>query len=295
MNINRNNYENFFLLYLDRELNQTDKLAVEKFLSENSDLQKEFTLLQQTILIPEQITFEPKELLFHKEEKRKVFPLYWVRIAAAVLVLLMSGWFVLRMNIQSEKNPGNNNLKNTSQATIKTKSIVNNKDQIVLMKVIAVTDNKRSGDVFIQKKKLQKPKNVLEDVKANVAENHNGNNERIAGGEFPIAAQKSSAALEIQNDNRLMTDVSKPQPSIDGTTAAVLTVIPVAGNGFTNQEHPDVKESEHQTDNAISVIALDDNNKSITGFFKKLTKTNPDKNKTTATRKIQVSVFQFSY
>ena len=44
MDINRNNYETSFLLYLDRELNPAEMLEVEKFLSENADLQKEFEL-----------------------------------------------------------------------------------------------------------------------------------------------------------------------------------------------------------------------------------------------------------
>ena len=52
MEINRNNYESFFLLYLDRELNPSEMAEVEKFLDENADLQKEFSLLQQTILVP---------------------------------------------------------------------------------------------------------------------------------------------------------------------------------------------------------------------------------------------------
>ena len=85
MDINRNNYETFFLLYLDRELNPSEMSEVEKFLTENADLQKEFSMLQQTILVPAQTVFEQKELLFRKEEKRRVIPIYWTRIAAALL------------------------------------------------------------------------------------------------------------------------------------------------------------------------------------------------------------------
>jgi hypothetical protein len=50
-----------------------------------------------------------------------------------------------------------------------------------------------------------------------------------------------------------------------------------------------------QTDNAISIVALNEQNKAITGFFKKLTKHNPDDDKTNNARKVRVSVFQFSY
>jgi len=95
MDINRNNYESFFLLYLDRELSAADKHEVEKFLIENRDLQKEFALLQQTILIHDDTIFEPKELLFREEEKRRILPFYRMRIAAAVALILTMGWFVV--------------------------------------------------------------------------------------------------------------------------------------------------------------------------------------------------------
>src|ERR1700688_424392 len=96
MDINRNNYETSFLLYLDRELGPAEMLKVEKFLTENPDLQKEFELLQQTIFLPEDIVYDQKELLFHKEEKRRAIPLYWVRIAASIIVLMTAGWFLLK-------------------------------------------------------------------------------------------------------------------------------------------------------------------------------------------------------
>ncbi|HTB25535.1 MAG TPA: hypothetical protein VK711_09190, partial [Puia sp.] len=95
MYINRNNYETSFLLYLDRELGPAEMLKVEKFLTENPDLQKEFVLLQQTILLPEQIEYDQKELLFHKEEKRRIIPPYWLRIAASVIIFLVAGWIIL--------------------------------------------------------------------------------------------------------------------------------------------------------------------------------------------------------
>src|SRR5579862_2076916 len=94
MEINRNNYETFFLLYVDRELNLSDMKEVEKFADENADLQREFSLLRQTVLVPAQTEFNQKELLFRKEDKRRVIPIYWSRIAAAVAVLVFGGWLI---------------------------------------------------------------------------------------------------------------------------------------------------------------------------------------------------------
>jgi hypothetical protein len=67
MTINRNNYEEFFLLYVDNELSAPGKNAVDAFLIENPDLQEEMLMLQQSILIPDAAVFADKENLFKQE------------------------------------------------------------------------------------------------------------------------------------------------------------------------------------------------------------------------------------
>ena len=64
MNINRNNYESFFLLYIDNELSLAEKLAVDNFIQVNPDLEEEFIMLQQTVLKADEVEFSNKESLF---------------------------------------------------------------------------------------------------------------------------------------------------------------------------------------------------------------------------------------
>lgn len=65
MNINRNNYEEFFLLYADNELSATEKQQVEHFAAAHPDLKAELDMLLQAVLpIESQAVFLDKESLF---------------------------------------------------------------------------------------------------------------------------------------------------------------------------------------------------------------------------------------
>jgi hypothetical protein len=63
MNINRHNYEEFFILYMDKELSSDDRRQVELFVAENPDLKTELDLLLQSQLIP-----DTAEVFSHKEQ-----------------------------------------------------------------------------------------------------------------------------------------------------------------------------------------------------------------------------------
>ncbi|CAN5116593.1 hypothetical protein BH20BAC1_BH20BAC1_19420 [soil metagenome] len=52
MSINRDNYEEYFLLYADNELPDSEKIEVLRFIRENPDLEDEFKMLLGTVLKP---------------------------------------------------------------------------------------------------------------------------------------------------------------------------------------------------------------------------------------------------
>ncbi len=68
MNINRNNYEEYFLLYIDNELNAAEKKEVELFLQTNTDLQIEMDIFKNTIFQSDDIIFPDKGQLIKEEE-----------------------------------------------------------------------------------------------------------------------------------------------------------------------------------------------------------------------------------
>lgn len=64
MLINRHNYEEFFLLYVDNELSVADRKAVEAFVEQNPDLEEELVMMMQSVLRPDaNIVFSNKESL----------------------------------------------------------------------------------------------------------------------------------------------------------------------------------------------------------------------------------------
>ncbi|MBS1497434.1 MAG: hypothetical protein JSU03_08405 [Bacteroidetes bacterium] len=67
MMINRNNYETYFLLYIDNELSDTEKKAVEDFVALHADLEEEFIQLQETVLPMNKVEFTDKANLFKSQ------------------------------------------------------------------------------------------------------------------------------------------------------------------------------------------------------------------------------------
>ncbi|HRN56828.1 MAG TPA: hypothetical protein PLL71_10270 [Agriterribacter sp.] len=86
MEMNRDNYEMFFLLYTDNELDAAEKKAVEAFVALHADLKEELnTLLQTRLSASETIPFLHKESLFktagapaliHEDNDEEYFILY---------------------------------------------------------------------------------------------------------------------------------------------------------------------------------------------------------------------------
>ena len=66
-NINRYNYETYFLLYVDNELSAIEKNSVDEFVQSNPDLGEELDILLQTISQKEDVLLNKKMDLYRKE------------------------------------------------------------------------------------------------------------------------------------------------------------------------------------------------------------------------------------
>ncbi|HTQ28324.1 MAG TPA: hypothetical protein VMI35_09355 [Puia sp.] len=93
--IGHHNYEEYFLLYADGELDPTGRQAVEKFAAQQPALRGELDLFLQARMEPDPaIVFACKDSLYRHAETRKLPAMPWFRIAAAAMILLLAGWLV---------------------------------------------------------------------------------------------------------------------------------------------------------------------------------------------------------
>ena len=97
--IHTGNYESFFLLYADNELSADEKKTVEAFLDLHPQYQGELELLHAARMTPDRaVVYEGKQELYRREEKDKVVPFAWWRLAAAAIVVVLLGlWWMNRL------------------------------------------------------------------------------------------------------------------------------------------------------------------------------------------------------
>ncbi len=69
MNINSDNYEEYFLLYADKELSAAERKQVEVFVTLNPAFEEEFFMLQQAVLKPDHaVSMDDKNFLYKSQD-----------------------------------------------------------------------------------------------------------------------------------------------------------------------------------------------------------------------------------
>jgi len=228
--INNNNYEEYFLLYADNELNDETKITVEKFVYNNPSLQQKFELLLSAKLQPDNnIVFPGKETLY-KEERRKIIFLPWMRIAAAAIVLLLIGLFVFN-NVRKNSEQiivTTNPKQNTDQKTVADNDKNNKKIKPVVTS--ATCDSLQNTDASIKKlainksvtKMIAEKKNSV-DKNNNEKQNHELNPDvafqNIDSSE-QIASATISKSVQKINDSTLH-EITAPSSLTSNTTNLV--------------------------------------------------------------------------
>lgn len=228
--INNNNYEEYFILYADDELNHETKIVVEKFVHANPSLQQEFELLLSAKLQPDNnIVFSDKEILY-KDERRKIIFLPWMRVAAAAIVLLLIGLFVfnnVRKNSEQiivRANPK----QNADQKTVANND--NNNKKIKPVVTSAAIDSLHNTDVSVKKLAINKSVTKMRSEKKNSADKNNNEkqnqelNRDVAfqniDSSEQIASAKISKSVQKINDSTV-NEITAPSSLTSNTTNLV--------------------------------------------------------------------------
>jgi hypothetical protein len=174
-----------------------------------------------------------------------------------------------------------------------------NKNEPVVQQNIVSTKNQSVGNAAKVKTSIKpvnklsgknNPVQPLASVNQALQNPSSGENQEVS-----VLVMQKSSAQELQPvDSRNESDPKQISAQPGSHSPALL----IAATG-TAENVPHMRddnaafvENEDQTDNAISVVALNDKNKGITRLFKKLTRRAPTVENE---RKVRVSVFQFSY
>jgi hypothetical protein len=170
------------LMYLDNELGQKEKAALETQLKANVALQREFELLAKTRMVPDlNIVHPDKQSLYKREEQpSRVISMIWVRVAVAAALILVVG--LIWLNRSAAPTTIDPVIVKTEASEIKpieapkvssNESVVKSDEGNIEMKDFAANDNvvkddkgKENINTGSVKKELNKSQNKLPKEKA---------------------------------------------------------------------------------------------------------------------------------
>lgn len=237
MKINLQNYESYFLSYIDNELSLADKIEVEQFIKENRGYENEFASLKQTVVAIDNIIFENKSSLYRLEameaslpiafkqklyrEETKVVKGFFTRprligIAslAAMLLLLLSYkiYFTNPTNTLNEIVQNNNKENINKKEQDIARNIPNlNIENKPSTKYISNVINRPAHNLFTNENlPLEKGTNFIEQ-EIKIAENTNNETEKVIS---TIAQETTISAISENNTS----NISEYATAINNTT-----------------------------------------------------------------------------
>ena len=272
--INFTNYDEWFTLYTDNELTVKEKKTVEQFILENPALKKELVLTQKAKLQPEEIIFENKESLYRKEEKVKLIPLHWWRVAAAVILLLGIGFAIYSVINKKPTSGKDEGLAKTQEQPNNTKKrvVLTKEKDTPVSNPLAIDGNKNETGASTEKivnkssNDLANKKNSLDDKKQNaVLPVRNEETPLIVDNNMPGSNNLPQPLNNpnVKNDALAVNDIKKENVN---TSPAL--------NQYVTNNSASPSNFKQATFKDVSVFDQDDNkNNKIRGFFRKLTRT----------------------
>lgn len=271
--VNESNYEEYFLLYGDDELNNEEKDLVEQFVYKHPQYQSEFELLQSIRLSPDNsVVFPDKQSLYRREKSERVVILmrFWKVAAAAVLVLFIGGaaWYY---------NSGSNSTDpNTVAGAGKTNNPTTNTDTASPDKIIApiIENIQPQQNLASAGDKPTEKISVKENAQAKYTEKLQPAVKEeiyIAQTDSKINSSKPSNILDGSAVTHTEPIVAKVEPATTLTTSSPDQEISFEKLGVNDPKPINATYASNTEDGQIEVLNTTVSNKSkMRGFFRKV-------------------------
>jgi hypothetical protein len=265
-NMKLNAIDEALLLYIDNELNEKEKISVEERLKADQAYQLQYKALLQTKSEPSEAVVYPykKDLYRHEEKKRASF--YWMRIAAAVVILLGMGVFIFTYQPKPDTNVARGIEKpQPAKETTETKP----SETDVTIKVATpdpveptpVKVGEPDDAINVVRNLKKKPQQKLVDRQTIVSPSE-GIQQNIANNKMKTPGQKNTLAVEKEEIASANKEKISSQQIINNN---IVTLPPVAP--FNNQTPSPVPAETRDV-----VKTGNEKKSSLKGFLRKATR-----------------------
>lgn len=266
----KDNYEHYFLLYADNELNAAARKEVETFVLQHPVLQDEFLLLQQAKLPVEVVVCPDKHSLYksEKEEKPVIF-MYWKRIAVAAVLagVAIMTWLLLPGVSVDKQNGLAANSSNASTSVIPDQKAT--EAPVMADQRADVQEPQKRKDVLSSNETGQTSERPSEMVRTIKQQQENNSPAIIAAVVTPKAEQVLQARGNVSEletpkhinaatvNSAAPVAIAASQPIEENTTAAL--VKPAVYKELNTEEE----------DKSLYLGSLEINKDKLRGFFRK--------------------------
>ena len=265
------NYEEWLLLYLDNELSGTQRTSVDQFIAKHPSVKEELAILMRTKLQPEIIVYANKESLYKREEKVRIIPMRWWRIAVAAILILTVGISSIVLLNKKSAPYKNEVVKSTGadQQTNKENLLIINKEEKNQVPLPEIAEN--VPNTIVPTSTQTKNNTAVKRINTVINKKFPGNP--------PLQIKKEESVL-VENSNRptnnlpqplnnpnLNADASKNGIANANTPADIKQPGIINGNSVTNI--PEQTYSNKNPDASFASLEEGGKNKKNRGFFRK--------------------------
>ncbi len=263
--INLNNYEEWLVLYVDDELNEEEKIVVEKFVAAHPKVQQELELFKQTKLEPEEIVFANKKVLYRKEKVTVIsMQMQWWRVAVAAILIVAAGmtlYSVLNNRNNKTGTPGEIAKTGTKkeQSPNSAKTILPNQQEQATSPGKEIKNNIATTQPVIKENTTEKQHRPVKETNQQLAINSHVSESNTEVPELAITEIKErinqpKISDAIINNDKLQNDFFNAA-------------------GVTNSSAKTLDNSNTPNNGVIYASNTDNNeNKRLRGFFRKATR-----------------------